>query len=239
MRAGFFDVCGTAYAHRGLWDAGIPENSAEAFAAANRSGVGVELDVRLTADGEPVVFHDADLMRLCGRPMPLAELRAGDLQDYPLPDGSLIPTLDEALDAMGQLPVLIELKADASPGPIAEQVAAVIRRRDGHLAVMSFDEATVARIRKLAPDRPVGLLVYEERPTRAFVARKARLARSFGCDYMAPHHSLLEMTAEASGGLPLVTWTVRTANELMLARTYDAAPIFETLPASLAKAIKA
>ncbi len=52
-------------AHRGLWRTGAgPENSLAAFEAACRAGYGVELDVRLTADGEAVVFHDDALERM-------------------------------------------------------------------------------------------------------------------------------------------------------------------------------
>ena len=46
MSERFFDVSTHAYAHRGLWGAGIPENSLAAFEAARAAGVGVELDVR-------------------------------------------------------------------------------------------------------------------------------------------------------------------------------------------------
>ena len=56
-----------------------------------------------------------------------------------------------------------------------------------------------------------------------------------GCDYVAPHHSILGVMEAAAGGLPMVTWTVRTAEELALAQKYGAAPIFEGFSADLAK----
>ena len=57
---------GVLYAHRGLFDhsAGIPENSLAAFRRAVDAGYGIELDVQLTADGVPVVFHDGTLARM-------------------------------------------------------------------------------------------------------------------------------------------------------------------------------
>lgn len=51
------------YAHRGLHDATKAENSMSAFAAAKEMGFGIELDVRLSKDGELVVFHDDNLTR--------------------------------------------------------------------------------------------------------------------------------------------------------------------------------
>ena len=92
MSERFFDVSGYAYAHRGLWGGHTPENSLAAFEAARAAGVGVELDVRLTADGVPVVFHDAGLERMCGHRDLLVRVMADDLAAHPLPDGSRIPS---------------------------------------------------------------------------------------------------------------------------------------------------
>ena len=64
-------------AHRGLWRPGeAPENSLAAFDIACRSRFGVELDVRLSADGEAVVFHDERLERLTGVDAAVVELSA-------------------------------------------------------------------------------------------------------------------------------------------------------------------
>ena len=56
-------------AHRRYFDneAGIPENSLPAFQRAIDNGYAIELDVQITADGTPVVFHDQDTERMCGR----------------------------------------------------------------------------------------------------------------------------------------------------------------------------
>ncbi|MBF1041316.1 MAG: hypothetical protein HXK92_06675, partial [Lachnospiraceae bacterium] len=65
-RPGKEPFMGVLYAHRGLFDhsAGIPENSLAAFRRAVDAGYGIELDVQLTADGVPVVFHDGTLARM-------------------------------------------------------------------------------------------------------------------------------------------------------------------------------
>ena len=52
------------YAHRGLHDGTRAENSMSAFKAAVDAGYGIELDVRLSSDGELVVFHDNTLDRM-------------------------------------------------------------------------------------------------------------------------------------------------------------------------------
>src|SRR5207302_812759 len=67
------------FAHRGLHSDGCPENSLPAFDAAIHAGFGIELDVRLSADGAPVVFHDADLGRLCGVDARVSQLPVREL----------------------------------------------------------------------------------------------------------------------------------------------------------------
>ena len=70
-------------AHRGA-SAYAPENTLEAFSlAADMGADGVELDVHLTADGQPVVHHDDKINRTSNaqgtvREYTLAELRAFD-----------------------------------------------------------------------------------------------------------------------------------------------------------------
>jgi glycerophosphoryl diester phosphodiesterase len=102
-----FDVSAFIYGHRGLWGGSIPENSLAAFNEAHARGIGAELDVRLTADLLPVVFHDAALVRMCNDERVLREVSAAELATARLPDGSAIPTLAQALDAMGNLPALL------------------------------------------------------------------------------------------------------------------------------------
>lgn len=61
---------GIYYAHRGLhsMEAQAPENSLAAFRRAVHAGYGIELDVQLTKDDVPVVFHDFTLQRVCAEP---------------------------------------------------------------------------------------------------------------------------------------------------------------------------
>ena len=62
----FSALMGYFYAHRGFHnlEEGIPENSMKAFRLAVEKGYGIELDVQLSADGIPVVFHDNTLTRM-------------------------------------------------------------------------------------------------------------------------------------------------------------------------------
>ncbi|HEX5149149.1 MAG TPA: glycerophosphodiester phosphodiesterase family protein, partial [Candidatus Limnocylindrales bacterium] len=73
-------------AHRGDWRR-APENTLEAFRAALAVPAcdGLEFDVRLAADGIPVVCHDATLARVQGRPERIDALRSDALADLGVP----------------------------------------------------------------------------------------------------------------------------------------------------------
>lgn len=230
-----FDLLTGAYAHRGLWGGEVPENSLAAFRAAAHAGVGCELDVRLTRDGELVVFHDPTLARMCGRENRVDSIDLAMLRKIPLPDSSTIPTLAEALTAMDGQPVLVELKIEDPNTAIAERVAAVLDIHEGPAAAMSFDEATVARLREHISGHLVGQLIERESSVGGDeIAAKAQRAHALGVDYLAPHLSSLKQVGNAAIGLPLVTWTVRTSSDLASARKFSAAPIFEKISADLA-----
>ena len=97
------------YGHPGVEGPIAPENSLAAFAAACEAGYGIELDVQLTADGQVVVVHDSDLMRVAGDPRRIEDLtydeltriplfpgpssRPGDLKAAPLPGSQERPPL--------------------------------------------------------------------------------------------------------------------------------------------------
>lgn len=125
------------FAHRGN-SAHAPENTLEAFRQAVALGVdGLEFDVRLTADGVPVVLHDATVERTTdGRgavaAMTLRELRRLDAafsfggQTYPYRGtGVGVPTVEEALDVTAPLPLIVEVKALEAAEPLLD----LLRRR--------------------------------------------------------------------------------------------------------------
>lgn len=222
-----FDASACVYAHRGLWTRETPENSLAAFRAAAAAAIGVELDVRLTADRHPVVFHDATLDRMCGVSGRLDQTSWTETLHLRLPDGSAPPHLLEVLDLLREVPVLIELKVDR-PGDtqIAEIVSAAVEQRAQPLALMSFDVETVRLARQLRADRPVGLLVDSPRHVATDEAnRLTQIAEGIGCDFVGPNVDTL--SALQAHTLSAVTWTIRDPSQLQPAIAHQAAPIFE------------
>ena len=120
-------------AHRGA-SGSAPENTLEAFELARRQGSDAfELDVRLTADGVPVVIHDPTLERTTDRRdsvagQTLAQLREADAGARFSPDlgrsfpfrgsGVVVPTLAQVLDSFPDMPLLLDIKEPRAQGAI-------------------------------------------------------------------------------------------------------------------------
>lgn len=237
-----FDVADFTYAHRGLWGGDIPENSLRAFEAAAREGVGCELDVRVTADGKLVVFHDATLERMCGQSGRIDQLPFSMIRTFRLPDGSQIPTLEESLEAMAGEPTLVELKTDGTKrgddGNHAgiPSLIEILNTSRAPAAVMSFDETAVGWLADAVHNRPIGQLIEPDEPgDEGWAIMKAIRASQGQASYFAPHISTIDYISEQFGYLPRVTWTVRDLPQLASARAHGAAPIFEGFSAALAK----
>lgn len=147
------------FAHRGLHrpDRSVPENSLAAFRAAAEAGYGVELDVRLTADGEVVVFHDDGLERMCGVQGSVGEKTFAELSELCLArTEERIPKLSEVFGvfetADSPVPVIIELKTGKRNRELCEKTLALMDGYSGHVCVESFDPTIVRWFRRNAPD---------------------------------------------------------------------------------------
>jgi glycerophosphoryl diester phosphodiesterase len=148
-------------AHRGLWRVGgRPENSLAAFEAACAGGYGIELDVRLTADGEAVVFHDETLERMTAESGLVEEQTAEALAALTLLGSDQhIPTLEQTLALVGQRAlILVELKTPpGQEGLLEAGAAALLAVHPGPVGVLSFNADALAWMAAHAPDLARGL----------------------------------------------------------------------------------
>jgi glycerophosphoryl diester phosphodiesterase len=137
-----------AFAHRGGAAAG-DENTEAAFARAIGMGYRyVETDVHATTDGVAVVFHDATLDRVAGRPGRIDRMRWADLSTVRVGGAAAVPRLEDVLAAWPQVRFNIDVKAN---GGIAPTVEAVTRVGAGERVLLaSFSDVRLARLRTLA-----------------------------------------------------------------------------------------
>ena len=200
-------------AHRGL-SAEAPENTLAAFSLAADIGAdGVELDVQLSADGRPVIFHDSTLERLANRDVKVSDLTVAELKELDLGMGQTVPTLNELFETLGKrLLYNIELKSfHMRDRGLETAVAGSIEafHLQNHVLISSFNPLSVRRARRALPHTtPVALLRY-----RAFWKYTYILA-SGEADH--PHYSLVdeEYMAWARGRKYRINvWTVDDPRE--------------------------
>ncbi|WP_367947078.1 glycerophosphodiester phosphodiesterase family protein [Sphingopyxis sp. BSNA05] len=211
---------GQPYAHRGLHGRGVLENSPAAFEAAIKLGHGIECDVQAAEDGRAFVFHDYELDRLTGQSGRIGNLRADDIDRIQLNDGhGKIPRLRETLAQIGgRVPVLIEIKSrNVRVGPLCLSVRRALEGYGGKAAIMSFNPLVCAWFRKNADHIVRGLVVTEEDSGnwRGRIARHRNLWAAKP-DFLA--YDIRDLpsrfaAAQRARGLPIVTWTVRSAEQ--------------------------
>lgn len=226
-----------AYAHRGLHGPGVPENSPAAFAGAIARGMGIECDVQRSLDGQAMVFHDAELDRLTAQSGPLAQRSAAELGVIVLAGGTdTIPSLRQLLDQVaGQVPLLIEIKSPRESrnrvGATCLAVRRVLEGYLGHHAIMSFDPRVVRWFADHSPLTVRGLVVTEQDDT----ALPGRIRRRLSLWHARPDFLAYDIrdlpsrfaAAQRARGLPLLTWTVRSAELRQRAAAHADAPIAE------------
>lgn len=131
------------FAHRGLHDnaTDAPENSMAAFRKAVEAGFGMELDVQVTKDGVPVIFHDFTLDRICGAEGKPAECTYEELQAYTLCDSEeRIPRLADLLAMVdGRVPLIVEIKAESADVSCCTVIDEMLRAYKGAYCIESFN----------------------------------------------------------------------------------------------------
>lgn len=232
-------------AHRGLHDAaaGVIENTASAFSAAIAGDYGIECDVQVSADGEAMVHHDDALGRLTEGDAPLASLSAAALQAVRFKaTADRILTLPELCDLVGgRVPLVIELKSRFDGDlRLARRVAEVLAGYRGPVAVMSFDPVPIAALRTLAPSLTRGIVAERHYNHAEWAGLSPAMKRNLAFFLHAPTsrpqfvaYSVKDLPAAAPWlarrlfGLPLLTWTVRSAADRDNAERYADQMIFE------------
>ncbi len=203
--------------HRGA-AAMAPENTLAGLRAAHAAGAAwVEVDLRSSADGRAVLFHDATLERTTDGRGRVADHRLDDLQRLdagrwfdPAFAGEPVPDLGSALRLAGSrgLGVNLELKAEpGAAGDLGEALAADLRAAGPRppLLLTSFDRTALETCARRLPDVPRGLLA-DDLPDDW---REA--ARALGCVSVHLGYGLLDadrIAAIHAADLRVVAWTL-------------------------------
>ena len=198
-------------AHRGASEA-APENTLAAFRLGADLGADfVELDVQESSDGEVVVVHDSDLMKVGGSPLkiweaPGAALRAVDVGSRKGPQFARerVPTLAEVFAlTKGRVRVIVELKSYGHSQRLEERVVEIVEAAGvaNETIFMSLDHDMTRRLKQLRPSWTVGVLV----------AKAVGDVTSLGADFLAVEASLATrafVRRAHRAGQDVYVWTV-------------------------------
>ena len=218
------------YAHRGLHNSERAENSMSAFKAAVDGGYGIELDIRLSKDGQLVVFHDDTLDRVCGREGKVIDFTAEELATFKLngtDDG--VPLFSDVLKMVdGRVPLLVEIKEHPGVSAVSEAACIMLDSYKGDFIVESFNPLSLKIVKDRKPEIVRGILSQrycEDEKYRkplyfilqslmlnflcrpAFIAYDHRHAKSFALRFVRGFFDV-----------PTIAWTVRSAEEEAVAR---------------------
>ena len=218
------DLSGVAFpavvAHRGA-SSTRPENTVASFEEAIRLGAQlVEFDVRLSSDGVPVVIHDPAVDRTTDGSGFVHELTAAQIASLRADGVEAVPTLDEVLGVLsGHAGAAIEIKSipgepafDPAREPIVEAVHSGLGRVrfEGPVLVISFNPASIAASKTIAPSVPTGFLTTDLVDPREALA----FAVAQGHDMVLPGTRAAIPAGEAfvqevhAAGVRAGTWTV-------------------------------
>ena len=231
-------------AHRG-YSAAAPENTLAAIRLAGTARADlVEVDVRLTKDGVPVLLHDAKLDRTKNGSGLLADATAAAVKE--LDAGSWfspqfakepVPTLCEALKlAVEDRPLLVEIKELAAAVPSAEVVrsAGAVDR----VVVQSFLADAVTAFRHILPEVPAGFLISpgkaDDPASAQWIAKVCAYASGCGAAFAAVHHQavtprLVEYLFRR--GLSVWAWTVDDPADMKRLADWGVAGLITNNPA--------
>lgn len=236
-------------AHRGA-SADHPENTHAAFAAALDLPIaGIELDLQLSRDGVPVVFHHRTLARAKRRgqrvhQLDLAELRrldAGAWFSHRF-RGEPLPTLDEVLGRYGgRTLLLLEVKARRTVDTakrhleLARRVVDAVRAHhlDDSVYLLSFKPAVLAEIHRIAPDLRCVRNLDQPIPLRGRGAPRPGTLAALCVDVRRLTQQFVDQAHRH--GLPVLTYTCDSARSVNRGLAASADAIISDRPAWLAE----
>jgi glycerophosphoryl diester phosphodiesterase len=189
--------------HRGA-RALFPENTLGGFRLARELGChAVEMDVRITADGELVVIHDASIDRTTNGSGPVDGYTLKELQTFDAGRGERIPTLREVLVLLkdSELRIQIELKA-----PGTETAVPDLARKWGleqRVTFTSFFHRRVLEAKRLLPAAAGGVLI------TCNPVEPLKILAAAGADNLHVHHRRIDadlVHRVQAAGRKIIAW---------------------------------
>ncbi|MBO7655328.1 MAG: glycerophosphodiester phosphodiesterase [Kiritimatiellae bacterium] len=223
------------------------DNAAGGFRFSLENGVrGFETDIRLTADNQLVIMHDDKVERTTTgtgivEKMPLEQIRALRLKR----SQEHVPSLEDLL-AVFQRREGIMIELEMKTGGYSDEANVIYCKKihetanrllaPGTFIFTSFDVKTLATMRKLFPDAPIGLII-----GRALDAAAIEIAKGLKCKRIAPllkgtPPELVKQAHEA--GITLTGWMVNSLEDYEKAKAIGFDYTTSDIPVKLLKEVQ-
>jgi len=230
------------FAHRGA-SAHAPENTLAAFELALQQGAdAIELDVKLSADGIPVVIHDPTVDRTTNGSGTVANLGLAALKELDAGEGQQIPTLDEVFATVGgKMLINVELtNYKTRDDALVDKVAEVVNQHNlaEKIIFSSFLPKNLKRASELLPQTPRGLLALPN--FLGWITRRILFKRR---DCQALHPELKDVSQKEIArvhamGRRIHVWTVNKAEDMRRLADWGVDGIFTDDPELAVKILR-
>lgn len=224
-----------------------PENTLESIKTAADLGVEwVELDVKLTKDQFPIIFHDDDLDRTSNGHGPVAQATWEEIQHLEAGSwfsdgfsGAKIPSLEETLELLIDLKLGLNLEIKPCPGREIETAEVALdmlsRIWDDHdrLLISSFSHVSLETAHDMAHDWARGLLLEEEWPPNWKDLAEYLHVTTVNIDGNACTREQVEDIIDA--GYPIAAYTINDPPRARLLRSWGVDCLFSDVPDVIAE----
>ncbi len=228
-RKAFLDVY---YAHRGLHDNNgeAPENSMAAFKKAVEAGYGIEMDVQMTRDQVPVVFHDFTLKRVCGKEGKVCDYTWDELRHFKLYGSEeTIPMFADVLNLVdGKVPLIVELKVEWMDLSVCPAADALLTKYQGLYCIESFNPLALLWYRRHHRDVVRGQLADGFLKSGEFHGALYGILQNLLLNWITKpdfvaynhkyHNNLSRRLCRSLYGNMAAAWTIKSQEELVRSR---------------------
>lgn len=239
--------------HRGA-SASAPENTLAAFRLALENGAdGIEFDVRLTADGVPVVIHDDNLQRTGATRKRVSDLSLAELKQIDVGSwfsrsfaAERIPTLEELMKLVDGSSAILYLEMKSDPAQLPQLVNACCTALKGsslknRVIVECFNLEGIAKVKKVDPELKTAALFEPQPFARRLLTSGRRMVeqtRAVGAEQIALHYRLASARVVATAknhGLEVAVWTVGEGKWIQRAAKMGIVSLITNDPATMVR----
>lgn len=195
-------------AHRGVHNSNVPENTLPSFVGCVDKNYIIELDIHILKDKTIVVYHDYNLLRLCGTNKVIETLSYEQLSKIKIKKKYQIPTLEQVMHIVnGKVPILIEIKDVDNNEYFEKELVKILDKYTGKFAIQSLNPFVINWFYKNRKNYPIGLIVLNDFNYKIFKKCIKKV------DFISINKNNIPLKYNTKNKL-IIGWTIKTKEEL-------------------------